>query len=105
MYSALPHRQVSQCIDSRVDLTAYALGRSLSDIGVISGADMTTECVAAKIAYLLGKVDLSLQGTLARARGAAPGRCRMALVAVGCWCCARLRALAPSPPILQMSST
>ena len=32
---------VSQCIDSRVDLTAYALGRSLSDAGVVSGVDMT----------------------------------------------------------------
>ena len=50
---------VSQCIDSRVDLTAYALGRTLFEMGVVSGVDMTTECVAAKVSYLLGKADLT----------------------------------------------
>ena len=42
---------VSQCIDSRVDLTAYALGRTLFEMGVVSGVDMTTECVAAKVRF------------------------------------------------------
>ena len=43
----------SQCLRGTVDLGAYALGRRLQAIGVISALDTTTEAICAKLAYLL----------------------------------------------------
>jgi len=43
----------SQCLRGGVALGAYALGRQLESIGVLSAYDMTTEAVIAKLAYLL----------------------------------------------------
>jgi L-asparaginase len=45
----------SQCPRGAVRLDAYRLGRVLSEIGVVSAGDMTTESTAAKLAYLLGR--------------------------------------------------
>lgn len=46
---------VTQCLSGSVDMDIYATGRSLSDAGVLSGYDMTTESALAKLFYLMGK--------------------------------------------------
>jgi L-asparaginase len=50
----------SQCLKGRVNMEGYATGHALSEAGVISGLDMTTETVIAKLYYLLSQ-DLSIK--------------------------------------------
>ena len=48
----------SQCLKGRVNMDGYATGNALREAGVLSGLDMTTETVIAKLYYLLSQ-DLS----------------------------------------------
>lgn len=50
----------TQCLRGKVNMSGYANGNALQDIGVLSGGDMTPEAALAKLHYLLSK-DLSLQ--------------------------------------------
>ena len=45
----------SQCVRGSVNMEGYATGHALSEAGVISGLDMTTETVIAKLYYLLSQ--------------------------------------------------
>lgn len=45
----------SQCLKGVVNMQGYATGHALSEAGVISGGDMTTEAVIAKLYYLLSQ--------------------------------------------------
>ena len=45
----------SQCLRGRVELDEYAVGKQLSDVGVVSALDMTCEAAVTKMAYLLPK--------------------------------------------------
>ncbi|KAH8106865.1 L-asparaginase [Cristinia sonorae] len=49
---------ISQCAKGSVS-AAYETGRSLLSVGVVSGGDMTPEGALTKLAYLLGKPELS----------------------------------------------
>lgn len=49
----------SQCLKGRVNMEGYATGNALREAGVISGLDMTTETVIAKLYYLLSQ-DLAI---------------------------------------------
>ena len=44
---------ISQCIESRVDLSQYAVGMALARAGVLGGFDLTTEAAYAKLTHLL----------------------------------------------------
>ncbi|MFT6899062.1 MAG: L-asparaginase, partial [Paraglaciecola sp.] len=50
----------TQCLRGKVDMSGYANGNALRDIGVLSGGDMTPEAALAKLHYLLSK-NLSVQ--------------------------------------------
>lgn len=64
----------SQCIKGTVNMSGYATGNALSEVGVISGHDMTLEATLTKLHYLLSKelsydemcqqMDISLRGEL-----------------------------------------
>ena len=45
----------SQCLKGQVNMGGYATGHALREAGVISGLDMTTETVIAKLYYLLSQ--------------------------------------------------
>lgn len=45
----------SQCIKGTVNMSGYATGAALNNIGVISGSDMTLEATLTKLHYLLSK--------------------------------------------------
>ncbi|KDN39943.1 asparaginase-domain-containing protein [Tilletiaria anomala UBC 951] len=49
---------ITQCLQGTVS-NIYAAGKKLEDAGVVSGKDMTPECALIKLAYLLGKPELS----------------------------------------------
>jgi L-asparaginase len=46
---------VSQCVDGRVDLSAYATSAPLLEAGAVGGLDMTTEAAYAKLVVLLSE--------------------------------------------------
>lgn len=45
----------TQCVSGKVNMTGYANGHILREVGVISGGDMTPEAALAKLHYLLSK--------------------------------------------------
>jgi L-asparaginase/Glu-tRNA(Gln) amidotransferase subunit D len=51
---------MTQCQTGSVMLGHYATGHALKDAGVVSAGDMTLEATTAKLAYLLGRQDLTI---------------------------------------------
>lgn len=51
----------TQCLKGTVDMSGYANGVSLQEMGVVSGHDMTPEAALTKLHYLLSKPELSYQ--------------------------------------------
>jgi L-asparaginase len=54
--SGIPVVVCSQCLEGRVDLPLYEVGRGIMDSGVIPAGDMTTEAAVAKLMWALGRV-------------------------------------------------
>ena len=52
---------ITQQLQGRVQLGAYAAGRRLQNAGVVSGGDMTPYTALVKLMFLLGRDDLSLE--------------------------------------------
>lgn len=53
--SGIPVAVCSQCLEGRVDLSLYEVGRRIMDSGVIPAGDMTTEATVAKLMWALGR--------------------------------------------------
>ncbi len=45
----------TQCLRGKVNMSGYATGHALQDVGVLSGLDMTPEAALAKLHYLLSR--------------------------------------------------
>ncbi|MCW8108630.1 asparaginase [Alteromonas ponticola] len=45
----------TQCLRGKVNMSGYATGNALQEVGVLSGSDMTPEAALAKLHYLLSK--------------------------------------------------
>ena len=50
----------TQCHTGSVIMGHYATGQALKEAGAVSASDMTVEAVTTKLAYLLGRQDLSI---------------------------------------------
>lgn len=51
---------MTQCHTGSVIMGHYATGQALKKAGVVSASDMTLEAATTKLAYLLGRQDLSI---------------------------------------------
>ena len=51
----------TQCFRGKVNMSGYANGHTLQDMGLVSGQDMTPEATLAKLHYLLSKAELSTE--------------------------------------------
>ncbi|MGL5914354.1 MAG: asparaginase [Bacteroidales bacterium] len=63
---------ITQCHTGQVDMLSYEVGRKLSEAGVVSGGDSTTEAALTKLMHLLGQyteVDKIKQALLQSLRG------------------------------------